>query len=194
MFVNKHFGVILSFSFILFCFLISIFSYFIIPDDSQYSNQMHLQIHSMSPGFKATILQVPNSLNKKESYIRSKFFGNKFPNKEILIKKYSFDDFGINYENYNGETIQLKYNVFPNLISSTEIEKKYINLEKQLKSLIEGEQNVTAILSNVTAALSQTFKWLWVGFYVVEDNELVLGPFQGPVACFRIKKGLHFER
>ena len=70
-----------------------------------------------------------------------------------------------------------------------DIEKKYINLEKQLKSLIEGEQNITAILSNVTAALSQTFKWLWVGFYVVEDNELVLGPFQGPVACFRIKKG-----
>jgi len=68
-------------------------------------------------------------------------------------------------------------------------EKKYINLEEQIKSLIRGEQNVTAILSNVTAAISQTFNWLWVGFYLVEDNELVLGPFQGPVACFRIKKG-----
>ena len=131
MFVNKHFGVLLSFSFIFFCFLISIFSYFIIPDDSQYSNQMHLQIHSMSPGFKATILEVPNSSNNnKESYIRSKFFGNKFPNKEILIKKYSFDDFGINYENYNEEIVQLKYDVFPNLNSSTEIEKKHIKERK----------------------------------------------------------------
>ena len=68
-------------------------------------------------------------------------------------------------------------------------EKKYINLEEQIKSLIKGEKNNTAILSNVSAAISQTFKWLWVGFYVIEDNELVLGPFQGPVACFRIKKG-----
>jgi GAF domain-containing protein len=69
------------------------------------------------------------------------------------------------------------------------IEKKYINLEEQIKSLIKDENNITAILSNVTAAISQTFDWLWVGFYVVEDDELVLGPFQGPVACFRIKKG-----
>jgi peptide/nickel transport system permease protein len=85
----------------------------------------------MSPGFKATILEVPNSSNNnKESYIRSKFFGNKFPNKEILIKKYSFDDYGINYENYNEEIVQLKYDVFPNLNSSTEIEKKYIKERK----------------------------------------------------------------
>ena len=70
-----------------------------------------------------------------------------------------------------------------------DIEKKYINLEEQIKSLIKDENNITAILSNVTAAISQTFDWLWVGFYVVEDDELVLGPFQGPVACFRIKKG-----
>ena len=68
-------------------------------------------------------------------------------------------------------------------------EKKYINLEEQIKSLIKGEKNNTAILANISAAISQTFKWLWVGFYVIEDNELVLGPFQGPVACFRIKKG-----
>ena len=68
-------------------------------------------------------------------------------------------------------------------------EKKYINLEEQIKSLIKGEKNNTAILANISAAISQTFKWLWGGVYVIEDNELVLGPFQGPVACFRIKKG-----
>ena len=70
-----------------------------------------------------------------------------------------------------------------------DLEKKYINLEGQIKSLIIGEQNSTAILANVAAAISQTFNWLWVGFYLIEDSELVLGPFQGPVACFRIKKG-----
>jgi len=76
-----------------------------------------------------------------------------------------------------------------NTPTESDLEKKYINLEGQIKALIIGEQNSTAILANVTAAISQTFNWLWVGFYLIEDSELVLGPFQGPVACFRIKKG-----
>lgn len=132
MFFVKHFGVLLSFVFILFCLLISIFSYFIIPDDSQYSNQMHLQIHSKSPGYKATVLEIPNSLNKNESYISTKIFGKKFPNEEILIKNYFFDDYGISYKNHNEELFKLKYDVFPNQISSAEIEKNYIKERKFL--------------------------------------------------------------
>ena len=76
-----------------------------------------------------------------------------------------------------------------NAPTENDLEKKYISLEGQIQSLIIGGQNSTAILANVTAAISQTFDWLWVGFYLIEDSELVLGPFQGPVACFRIKKG-----
>ena len=76
-----------------------------------------------------------------------------------------------------------------NAPTENDLKKKYISLEGQIQSLIIGEQNSTAILANVTAAISQTFDWLWVGFYLIEDSELVLGPFQGPVACFRIKKG-----
>lgn len=69
------------------------------------------------------------------------------------------------------------------------IENKYINLIKQLESLILNESDIIAILSNVSAAIKQTFGWLWIGFYFVKKEELILGPFQGPVACFRIKKG-----
>ena len=69
------------------------------------------------------------------------------------------------------------------------LKKKYISIIEQIKSLISDEEDIIAILSNVSAALYQTFKWLWVGFYLVKNNELILGPFQGPVACFRIKKG-----
>ena len=76
-FINKHLGIFLSLTFIFFCFLISIFSYFIIPDDSQYSNQMHLSIHSMSPVFKTYILEIPNFSNSNESYLNIKFFGKK---------------------------------------------------------------------------------------------------------------------
>lgn len=66
---------------------------------------------------------------------------------------------------------------------------QYQSLLPQIKGLLEGERDLVANLANVTAALKEQFGWLWVGFYLVKDNELVLGPFQGPVACTRIKKG-----
>ena len=68
-------------------------------------------------------------------------------------------------------------------------EEQYQTLLPQIKGLLEGEPDLVANLANVTAALKEQFNWLWVGFYLVKHNELVLGPFQGPVACTRIKKG-----
>ncbi len=65
----------------------------------------------------------------------------------------------------------------------------YQSLIPQIAALIEGEQDLIANLANVTAALKQQFNCWWVGFYLVQNDELVLGPFQGPVACTRIKKG-----
>lgn len=68
-------------------------------------------------------------------------------------------------------------------------EQKYEELLPQINALIETETNLTANLANVAAALHQAFSWWWVGFYMVDDNELVLAPFQGPIACTRIKYG-----
>ncbi len=68
-------------------------------------------------------------------------------------------------------------------------EKKYHSLLKQIESLIGDERDEIAVLSNVIAALHHEFKFFWTGIYFVKDHELVLGPFQGPVACFRIAKG-----
>ena len=65
----------------------------------------------------------------------------------------------------------------------------YRQLLPQLKALVEGESSLIANLANVAAALRQTFGFFWVGFYLVDDNELVLGPFQGDVACTRIGFG-----
>ncbi len=73
-----------------------------------------------------------------------------------------------------------------NGLSKTE---KYEELLPQIASLIEFENDLTANLANLSAALHQTFGWWWVGFYIVKDGELVLGPFQGPVACTRIQFG-----
>lgn len=68
-------------------------------------------------------------------------------------------------------------------------EEKYQTLLPQLEALVYGEPDVIANLANISAALKSTFHFLWVGFYLVKNDELVLGPFQGPIACTRIKKG-----
>lgn len=68
-------------------------------------------------------------------------------------------------------------------------EEQYKELIPQIKGLLEGEPDLVANLANICAALKEQFGWLWVGFYIVKNNELLLGPFQGPVACTRIRKG-----
>ena len=67
--------------------------------------------------------------------------------------------------------------------------EQYESLVPQIKALLEGEPDLIANLANTVAALKEQFGWLWVGFYLVKNDELVLAPFQGPVACTRIRKG-----
>jgi L-methionine (R)-S-oxide reductase len=68
-------------------------------------------------------------------------------------------------------------------------EEQYQSLIPQIKGLLTGETDLVANMANVAAALKEQFQWFWVGFYVVKNGELVLAPFQGPVACTRIQKG-----
>lgn len=83
-----------------------------------------------------------------------------------------------------------------NIVAGTKTEQ-YESLIPQIEGLLEGEPDLIANLANVVAALKEQFKWLWIGFYLVKptfakaskDVELVLGPFQGPIACTRIRKG-----
>lgn len=75
------------------------------------------------------------------------------------------------------------------LINNGTKEERYISLYPQIQALLDGEPDLIANLANITGALKEQFNWLWIGFYLVKGDELVLGPFQGPVACTRIKKG-----
>jgi L-methionine (R)-S-oxide reductase len=68
-------------------------------------------------------------------------------------------------------------------------EEQYLSLIPQIKGLVSGEPDLVANLANIAAALKEQFDFFWVGFYLVKEEELVLGPFQGPVACTRIRKG-----
>lgn len=67
--------------------------------------------------------------------------------------------------------------------------EKYESLIPQLKALLQNESDTIANMANTAAALKQTFNFYWVGFYTVKRDELVLGPFQGTIACSRIKWG-----
>ena len=68
-------------------------------------------------------------------------------------------------------------------------EKRYDELYKQIRSILEGETDPVANMANTAAMIHETFDFWWTGFYIVRDNQLVLGPFQGPVACTRIPFG-----
>jgi L-methionine (R)-S-oxide reductase len=75
------------------------------------------------------------------------------------------------------------------IATSTDKATKYKTLLPQIEALTNSELDLIANLSNISAALKQTFDFLWIGFYIVKGNELVLGPFQGPIACTRIAFG-----
>ena len=75
------------------------------------------------------------------------------------------------------------------IIAAGSKEAQYQSLLPQIEALITGETDLIANLGNISAALKEQFNWFWVGFYLVKGGELVLGPFQGPVACTRIKMG-----
>jgi L-methionine (R)-S-oxide reductase len=75
------------------------------------------------------------------------------------------------------------------IIAAGSKEAQYQSLLPQIDALITGETDLIANLGNISAALKEQFNWFWVGFYLVKADELVLGPFQGPVACTRIKMG-----
>ncbi len=74
-------------------------------------------------------------------------------------------------------------------ITGTTKEEKYRSLLPQIKGLLEGEPDTIANMANICAALKFGLNFFWVGFYLIKDEQLVLGPFQGPVACTRIHKG-----
>lgn len=76
------------------------------------------------------------------------------------------------------------------ILTAASKEEKYQSLLPQIEGLLFGEENLIANMANIAAALREALGFFWVGFYLVDSpNELVLGPFQGPVACTRIRKG-----
>ena len=91
--------------------------------------------------------------------------------------------------NLNGAYVHLFMAEDLTITQSTDKQEQYQSLVPQIEALLYGEPDLIANQANICAALKEQFKWFWVGFYMVKGGELVLAPFQGPVACTRIAKG-----
>ncbi|MEP0266836.1 ABC transporter permease [Dokdonia sp.] len=103
---RKNFWGVLSLGYIVFCGLIALFAYVIAPDNSQNANQMHLSIHSRSPGFSVTMLTIPSTLEKESFSIGSLFFGKRNNDTEIPITDYTLENDYIMYTPYAGDDIK----------------------------------------------------------------------------------------
>ena len=121
-------GIILSSCFVFFCLLISLFAYIFIPDSSRFSNQMHLQINSKPPGFKASFIIVPNSNGNQQSFLSKLFTGNKYPDTEILISDFKLLKNSIKYTDYSNDEIfkSISFSAFPSNLNSDQIIDEFL--------------------------------------------------------------------
>ena len=124
----NNIGIILSSCFVFFCLLISLFAYIFIPDSSRFSNQMHLQINSKPPGFKASFIIVPNSNSNQQSFSSKLFTGNKYPDTEILISDFQLLKNSIKYTDYSNDKIfkSISFSAFPSNLNSDQIIDKFL--------------------------------------------------------------------
>ena len=124
----NNIGIILSSCFVLFCLLVSLFSYVFIPDSSRFSNQMHLPINSKGPGFKATFIIVPNNSNNQQSFLSKLFSGNKYPDTEILISNFQLSKNSIKYSDLSNDGIvkSIPFTDFPSNLTSNQIIEQFL--------------------------------------------------------------------
>jgi len=179
---KKNFWGVLSFYFIVFCGIVAVFAYMFAPDNSQNANQMHLSIHSKSPGFSVKILTLPSQETVDQSIFGRFFFGEKNTNTEIPIEAYSFTDDILKITPYSeGEIIgiskEIKLERFPKGITKKEIESKYI----ETKTFVLGTDKYGRdLLSRMLVGTRISFS---IGFVAVLIS-LLLGVSLGALAGY----------
>jgi len=181
-FKNNLWGV-LSFYFILLCALIAIFAYVLAPDKSANANQMHLSIHSMSPGFSVKMLKIPEEIEEENSKIKQLFYGKKSIGEEIPITDYVFKEEELAVELYTREgleTIHREFIIsenFPAELSIEEIENQFIYKKTFLLGTDKyGRDFLSRILIGTRISL-------FIGFIAVLIS-LVIGITLGALAGF----------
>ncbi|WP_108868095.1 ABC transporter permease [Aquimarina aquimarini] len=179
---KKNFWGVLSFSFIVFCAIIAVFAYVLAPDNSQNANQMHLSIHSKSPGFKVQMLTIPSKEVTDQSFLNTTFFGKKNTDTEIPIERYVLKSDALKIYPYSeGEVIELSKEInfekFPAGLTSQEIVSTYV----QSKTFILGTDKYGRdLLSRMLIGIRISFA---IGFVAVLIS-LILGISLGAIAGY----------
>ncbi len=179
---KKNFWGVLSFYFIVFCGIVAIFAYVFAPDNSQNANQMHLSIHSKSPGFNVQMLTLPSQEIEDQSFFSRFFFGKKNRDTEIPIEAYSFANNTLKITPYSeGEIIEvskeIKLDRFPKGITPKEIEDKYIETQT---FILGTDKYGRDLLSRMLVGTRISFS---IGFIAVLIS-LLLGVSLGAVAGY----------
>ena len=179
---KKNFWGVLSFWFIVLCGSIAILAYILAPDSSKNANQMHLSIHSKSPGFSVKILTIPSKAISDQSYLNKVFFGAKNMDTEIPIEAYSFEETLLKITPYTeGEFIGISKNIefssFPDNLSKKEIEQEFI---KNRTFILGTDKYGRDLLSRMLIGIRISFS---IGFVAVLIS-LLLGIFLGALAGY----------
>ena len=174
---KKNFWGVFSLVFILFIGVISVFSYAIAPDNSVYANQMHLSIHSKSPGFKVKMLTIPSKIKTNQSFLNKLFFGRLSLDTEIPISEYSFENKSLVYTEYATDGLKedsksVSLNAFPNNSAIDFIEEKLF--------LFGTDKYGRDLLSRVLVGARISF---FIGFVAVFIS-LLIGLFMGSLAGY----------
>jgi len=179
---KKNFWGVLSFWFIVFCGFIAVFAYVLAPDNSRNANQMHLSIHSKSPGFSVDILTIPSKIKDNQSFFTKLFFGKKDTNIEIPIENYVVKDTSIEIVPYTeGEFIgvskHIAFNRFPEHTDHSIIEEQYI---KKRTFILGTDKYGRDLLSRILVGIRISFS---IGFIAVLIS-LLLGVSLGAIAGY----------
>ncbi len=188
---KKNLWGVLSFYFILLCALIAVFAYVLAADNSTNANQMHLSIHSMSPGFSVKMLKIPDEVEEKNNKLKQFFYGKTAVGEEIPIADYTFKKEELTVELFTREgleTIHRAFNLsenFPENLTPKEIEEEFIYQKKFLLGTDKyGRDFLSRILIGTRISLS-------IGFIAVLIS-LIIGISLGALAGFYGGKVDHF--
>ena len=182
---KKNIWGVLSFSFLILCVLVAVFAYVLTPDNSQNANQMHLSIHSKSPGFKVTMLTIPTN-EKTESSISDFFFGKKITATEIPLSKYTIKNNTISIVEYteDGEGIRkdFKLSQFPKINSIEDIPFRYISERKFLLGTDKyGRDLLSRMLIGIRISLAIGFVAVFISLLIGITMGAIAGYYGGKI-------------
>ncbi|MEX2349941.1 MAG: ABC transporter permease [Flavobacteriaceae bacterium] len=184
---KKNFWGVFSFCFLCACALVAIFAYALAPDDSRNANQMHLSIHSKSPGFEVALLTVPSPIKKTQNHFQDFFFGKENTDTTIPISSFELIDEGIRIEEYvdgdmPGPAKEFSLSAFPKADSASEIPSKYIhNQEFILGTDKYGRDLLSRMLVGIRISLSIGFIAVFISLLIGISLGAIAGYYGGKI-------------